>query len=68
MKLKHSSNSASQTLTSSDTRMLVRETLRISANLASAPPPSGMWRLRTGLCSKIPASVGLWRVSFSIRA
>ncbi|KAL0357243.1 UNVERIFIED_CONTAM: protein root UVB sensitive 6 [Sesamum calycinum] len=40
MKLKHPSNSASQTLTSSDTRMLVRETLRISANLASAPPPS----------------------------
>ncbi|KAI3445542.1 hypothetical protein Pfo_002207 [Paulownia fortunei] len=40
MKLKHPSNSASQTLTSSDTRLLVRETLRISANLASAPPPS----------------------------
>ncbi|KAH6772630.1 root UVB sensitive protein of unknown function [Perilla frutescens var. hirtella] len=40
MKLKNPSNSASQTLTSSDTRLLVRETLRISANLASAPPPS----------------------------
>ncbi|KAG8368929.1 hypothetical protein BUALT_Bualt15G0097500 [Buddleja alternifolia] len=39
MKLKHPSNSASQTLTSSDTQLLVRETLRISANLASAPPP-----------------------------
>ncbi|CAI9765280.1 unnamed protein product [Fraxinus pennsylvanica] len=39
MKLKHPSNSASQTLTSSETRLLVRETLRISANLASAPPP-----------------------------
>lgn len=40
MKLKNPSNSASQTLTSSETRLLVRETLRISANLASAPPPS----------------------------
>ncbi|KAG8364031.1 hypothetical protein BUALT_Bualt19G0083900 [Buddleja alternifolia] len=40
MKLKHPSNSASQTVTSSDTQLLVRETLRISANLASAPPPS----------------------------
>lgn len=40
MKFKHPSNSASQTLTPSDTRLLVRETLRISANLASAPPPS----------------------------
>ncbi|XP_047975625.1 protein root UVB sensitive 6-like [Salvia hispanica] len=40
MKLKNPSNSPSQTLTSSDTRLLVRETLRISANLASAPPPS----------------------------
>ncbi|PIN21986.1 hypothetical protein CDL12_05307 [Handroanthus impetiginosus] len=40
MKLKHPSSSASQTLASSDTRLLVRETLRISANLASAPPPS----------------------------
>ncbi|KAK4491273.1 hypothetical protein RD792_002009 [Penstemon davidsonii] len=40
MKLKHPSNSASQTLTSPDTRLLVRETLRISANLASAPSPS----------------------------
>ncbi|GFP80450.1 protein root UVB sensitive 6 [Phtheirospermum japonicum] len=40
MKLKHPSNSASQSLTSSDTRLLVRESLRISANLASAPPPS----------------------------
>ncbi|XP_075492826.1 protein root UVB sensitive 6-like [Primulina tabacum] len=39
MKLKHPSNSASQTITSTDTRLLVRETLRISANLASAPPP-----------------------------
>ncbi|XP_022855708.1 protein root UVB sensitive 6-like, partial [Olea europaea var. sylvestris] len=39
MKLKHPSNSTSQTLTSSETRLLVRETLRISANLASAPPP-----------------------------
>ncbi|XP_051145703.1 protein root UVB sensitive 6-like isoform X2 [Andrographis paniculata] len=38
MKLKDSSNSASQTLASSDSRRLVRETLRISANLASAPP------------------------------
>lgn len=37
MKLKNPSNSASQTLTS-ETRLLVRETLRISANLASAPP------------------------------
>ncbi|KAL3843632.1 hypothetical protein ACJIZ3_001035 [Penstemon smallii] len=40
MKLKHPSNSSSQTLTSPDTRLLVRETLRISANLASAPSPS----------------------------
>ncbi|KAK4476804.1 hypothetical protein RD792_015964, partial [Penstemon davidsonii] len=40
MKLKNPSNSASQSLTSSDTRLLVRETLRISANLASAPPLS----------------------------
>ncbi|CAA0824794.1 Protein root UVB sensitive 6 [Striga hermonthica] len=40
MKLKHPSNSASQTLTSSDTRLLVRESLRISADLASAAPPS----------------------------
>lgn len=46
MKLKHHSNSTSQTLTaaaassSQDARLLVRETLRISANLASAPPPS----------------------------
>ncbi|KAG6425230.1 hypothetical protein SASPL_115657 [Salvia splendens] len=40
MKLKNPSNSTSQTLTSSETRLLVRETLRISANLASAPPPS----------------------------
>ncbi|KAL8527653.1 hypothetical protein ACS0TY_005484 [Phlomoides rotata] len=40
MKLKNPSKSASQTLTQSDTRLLVRETLRISANLASAPPPS----------------------------
>lgn len=40
MKLKNPSNSPSQTLTSSETRLLVRETLRISANLASAPPPS----------------------------
>ncbi|KAL7119735.1 hypothetical protein ACP275_02G080300 [Erythranthe tilingii] len=38
MKLKQPSNSASQTLTSSETRLLVRETFRISANLASAPP------------------------------
>ncbi|XP_059648320.1 protein root UVB sensitive 6-like [Cornus florida] len=43
MKIKQSSNSASQTLTantSQDARLLVRETLRISANLASSPPPS----------------------------
>lgn len=40
MKLKNPSNSTSQTLTSSETRLLVRETLRISANLASAAPPS----------------------------
>ncbi|GER29253.1 hypothetical protein STAS_05095 [Striga asiatica] len=40
MKLKHPSNSASQSLTSSDTRLLVRESLRISADLASAAPPS----------------------------
>ncbi|KAL1564881.1 Protein root UVB sensitive 6 [Salvia divinorum] len=40
MKLKNRSNSTSQTLTSSETRLLVRETLRISANLASGPPPS----------------------------
>ncbi|KAK6159705.1 hypothetical protein DH2020_003086 [Rehmannia glutinosa] len=40
MKLKNPSNSASQSLTSSDTRLLVRESLRISANLASAAPPS----------------------------
>ncbi|EYU35039.1 hypothetical protein MIMGU_mgv1a003370mg [Erythranthe guttata] len=40
MKLKQPSNSASQTLTSSETRLLVRETFRISANLASAPPPA----------------------------
>nr|GMD45552.1 protein root UVB sensitive 6 [Ipomoea batatas] len=44
MKLKPPSNSASQTLTattsSHDARLLVRETLRISANLASAPPSS----------------------------
>ncbi|XP_073124111.1 protein root UVB sensitive 6-like isoform X2 [Henckelia pumila] len=38
MKRKHPSGSASQTLTTSETRLLVRETLRISANLASAPP------------------------------
>lgn len=37
MKLKDSSNSASQALTSTDAQRLVRETLRISANLASAP-------------------------------
>ncbi|KAL4580543.1 hypothetical protein LXL04_016741 [Taraxacum kok-saghyz] len=38
-----SSSAASQTLTSTssqDARLLVRETLRISANLASSPPPS----------------------------
>lgn len=45
MKLKHPSNSTSQTLTaasssSQDARLLVRETLRISANLASAHPPA----------------------------
>ncbi|XP_051146629.1 protein root UVB sensitive 6 [Andrographis paniculata] len=40
MKLKHPSKSASQTLPASDARLLVRETLRISANLASAPPSS----------------------------
>ncbi|EPS66086.1 hypothetical protein M569_08690, partial [Genlisea aurea] len=41
MKLKPSPpNSASQSLASSDTRLLVRETLRISAKLASAPPLS----------------------------
>ncbi|KAK6159689.1 hypothetical protein DH2020_003070 [Rehmannia glutinosa] len=40
MKLKNPSNSASQSLTSSDTHLLVRESLRISANLASAAPPS----------------------------
>ncbi|XP_075501899.1 protein root UVB sensitive 6-like [Primulina tabacum] len=39
MKLKHPSNSASQTIASADSRLLVRETLRISANLASAAPP-----------------------------
>ncbi|KAK3037754.1 hypothetical protein RJ639_031125 [Escallonia herrerae] len=42
MKLKQPANSASQTLTattSQDARLLVRETLRISANLASAPSP-----------------------------
>ncbi|KAK2987001.1 hypothetical protein RJ640_024899, partial [Escallonia rubra] len=42
MKLKQPANSASQSLTattSQDARLLVRETLRISANLASAPPP-----------------------------
>ncbi|PIN13835.1 hypothetical protein CDL12_13541 [Handroanthus impetiginosus] len=38
MKFKH--NSASQNPASSDAQLLVRETLRISANLASAPPPS----------------------------
>ncbi|KAK1370557.1 protein root UVB sensitive 6 [Heracleum sosnowskyi] len=43
MKLKPSQASSSQTLTnaaasSQDARLLVRETLRISANLASAPP------------------------------
>lgn len=42
MKLKNPSNSTSQTLTattsSQDARLLVRETLRISANLASTPP------------------------------
>uniref|UniRef100_A0A5B6Z7Y2 Protein root UVB sensitive 6-like n=1 Tax=Davidia involucrata TaxID=16924 RepID=A0A5B6Z7Y2_DAVIN len=41
MKFKQPSNSAPQTLTattSQDARLLVRETLRISANLASAPP------------------------------
>ncbi|KAL3538460.1 hypothetical protein ACH5RR_001826 [Cinchona calisaya] len=42
MKLKHPPNSTSKTLTpttsSQDARLLVRETLRISANLASAPP------------------------------
>lgn len=43
MKMKSSSPSTSQTLTtaaasSQDARLLVRETLRISANLASAPP------------------------------
>lgn len=44
MKLKHPSNSTSKTLSattpSQDARLLVRETLRISANLASAPPPA----------------------------
>lgn len=40
MKLKHPSSSASRTLTASETRLLVRETLRIGANLASAPPRS----------------------------
>lgn len=39
MKLKHPTSSASQTVTSPDSRLLVRETLRISANLASAPTP-----------------------------
>ena len=44
MKLKHPSNSTSKTLSamtsSQDARVLVRETLRISANLASAPRPA----------------------------
>ncbi|KAL3635211.1 Protein root UVB sensitive 6 [Castilleja foliolosa] len=40
MKPKHPPNSVSQTLTSSDARLLLRETLRISANIASAPPPA----------------------------
>ncbi|XP_071936020.1 protein root UVB sensitive 6-like [Coffea arabica] len=44
MKLKHPSNSTSKTLSattsSQDARLLVRETLRISANLASAPRPA----------------------------
>ncbi|XP_050210535.1 protein root UVB sensitive 6 [Mercurialis annua] len=44
IKLKQSSNSTAQTLTSTtssqDARLLVRETLRISANLASAPAPA----------------------------
>ncbi|XP_059652053.1 protein root UVB sensitive 6-like [Cornus florida] len=42
MKLKQPSNSSPQTLTATTPShdLLVRETLRISANLASAPPPS----------------------------
>ncbi|XP_047328913.1 protein root UVB sensitive 6-like [Impatiens glandulifera] len=43
MKLKQASNTTTQTLTgtaSQDARLLVRETLRISANLASAAPSS----------------------------
>lgn len=42
MKVKPGSNSASQTLTatsSKEERVLVQETLRISANIASASPP-----------------------------
>lgn len=39
VKLKQPPNSAAQTITSSqDARILVRETIRISANLASSPP------------------------------
>lgn len=49
MKLKPtSSNSPSQTITattSKEVRVLVHETLRISANLASAPPPAAELRL-----------------------
>ncbi|KAM7481995.1 hypothetical protein LguiB_006578 [Lonicera macranthoides] len=49
MKLKPtSSNSTSQTITattSKEARLLVHETLRISANLASAPPPAAELRL-----------------------
>ncbi|KAM7470236.1 hypothetical protein LguiA_008419 [Lonicera macranthoides] len=59
MKMKPASNSPSQTLTSAaatssqDTRLLVRETLRISANLASAPPSTGqeIGGLRSGNAS-----------------
>ncbi|XAR56247.1 hypothetical protein NMG60_11036651 [Bertholletia excelsa] len=40
MKLKQAPKSTAQTLSSHDARLLVRETIRISANLASSAPPS----------------------------
>lgn len=61
IKLKQSpSNSAAQTLTATssaqDVRLLVRETLRISANLASSPPGSAAHPLSSSSSSLLQSS------------
>ncbi|KAG6383743.1 hypothetical protein SASPL_156493 [Salvia splendens] len=57
MKLENPSNSPSQTLTSSDRRLLVR--------LRPHPP---LWRLTTARCSRIPASVDVTTALIAIAA